>query len=121
MKEIKFPNREEFLNVYTVNKEGVITTKGRFEGEFIYTPYFYRLIIDGESVQIIRDVEGAPREFLDTFYIERRDLEAFPELATQGYKEGDTISFTEDDRGFYFECRKVVRIVDGEIVTEEEI
>ena len=91
-------NREDILNEYQVDSYGVITSPGKFEGEMVYAPYFYDLVMSGCA----DDTDYGPDEFstvYDYFDIKLSDIEAFPEL--NGINQ---IVCYETETGFFI-CR----------------
>lgn len=47
--------REEILDKFTVNDQGVITSPGKFQGEMLYAPYFYDVMIDGNGEEVYEE------------------------------------------------------------------
>lgn len=72
--------------------DGVIRSPGKFEGEPLYTPYFWELALDGIGGEEESD-EGDV--LITTFEVDGTDTAEFPELA--GVKQ---VSVYEDDLGF---------------------
>lgn len=78
--------REEILKMYKV-ENGIIKSPGKFEGEMVYAPYFYDLIMEGDG-----EIQEDGSSFVD--FIEE-DYKEFPELV------GNDIAYiNEDDNGF---------------------
>lgn len=57
----------EVKNQHKINRHGIITSPGKFEGESLATPYFYNVSLDG-SGHIVQ-IEGEEREL---FKIEKK-------------------------------------------------
>lgn len=83
--------RAEMAAEFEVNQFGLIKTPGKFEGEPLYTPYFWNAHLNG----LADTYDG---EFV-TFRINREDLREFPEL--EGY---DAIWLWETSDGFVISC-----------------
>jgi hypothetical protein len=81
-------NRDEILQQYTI-VNGRIKNPGKFEGEPIYTPYFWDAWNDG-----LADVDEG--DFAQ-FNLQSEDFQAFPEL--QGCQ---VVHLTTDDAGFVY-------------------
>lgn len=81
--------RSEILEKYTV-ENGKIKSLGKFEGEKIYTPYFYDLLLNGDGEE-----NGGGNVY---FEILPEDIKEFPEL-----KGKKIVEFTETDNGFFIE------------------
>jgi len=75
---------------FEIDKEGTITTPGKFEGESRYVPYYWEKALDGWA-----DLEDDNRY---VFYVFPEDVKEFPELAK---KKDVTIYLRED--GFVYE------------------
>ena len=86
--------REEVLKNYEV-ENGIIKSPGKFEGEPIYVPYFYSLMLEGASENFDYFPDGSTQ---DTFTIIEEDIIAFPEL--KGAKEVIIIEDTAE--GFIY-------------------
>lgn len=101
-------NREEILKDYTVNAQGVITSPGKFEGEMLYAPYFYDMLLNGDGDPMYADPpEDISDEDMDSWEmvddllytsveVEDGDRAQFPELGP------DTVEVRvyESDSGF---------------------
>lgn len=90
-------NRKDIEKEFNV-VNGHIETLGKFEGEPVYAPYYYDLIMNGSSDY----TDYGPDEFstvVDYFEVTEDDLSEFPEL------EGvQTVMAYETDQGFFI-CR----------------
>jgi len=84
--------REEILSQFKVDEHGIIRDPGKFEGEMIYSPYFYDLCMDGACDQ--EDYDGDT--LLSYFDISAEDIKEFPEL-----EEIKRIVCWESDQGFW--------------------
>lgn len=84
-------NRQQILNSFDIDKHGIITSPGKFEGNMLYVPFFYDLWIEGWA-----DDEGYDDNIpFAIFYITDEDIEHFPEL--RGIKR---IEMWKDEYGF---------------------
>jgi len=81
--------RNEILEKYTV-ENGKIKSLGKFEGEKIYAPYFYNLMLCGEGKE-----NGGNNIY---FEILPEDIKEFPEL-----KGKKIVEFGETENGFFIE------------------
>jgi len=68
--------------------EEAVSRPGKFEGEHIYTPYFYDVILNGER-EILE-------ENITTIEIEPEDREIFPEIPSDATR----IILAESEQGF---------------------
>ena len=89
-------NRKEILEQYEVNEHGIICSPGKFEGEMLYAPYFYDMILDGgaDETEYYDGEDGPPT---DTFILTDEDKKEFPEL-----KEYTKIECYESEQGFFY-------------------
>jgi len=92
---MKTTKRDKILSEYEVNGHGIITSPGKFEGEMLYMPYFYEMMLCGMDDAVVYD----GRQLLySVFEVFDEDLQLFPEL------EGRTeIRLAENDQGFIYE------------------
>ena len=81
--------RVRFTGVGTPFERSYIMNPGKFEGEPIFTPYFYELAMNGMG-------EPGP-DNSDRFYVEPEDIQEFPELAGI-----ITVELQYSDNGFVF-------------------
>jgi hypothetical protein len=66
-------NRQDILNLWNVDKKlGLIADPGKFQGEMLYTPYFYDSMLNGFADE---DIDGTA-----FFVINDHDRKEFPEL-----------------------------------------
>jgi hypothetical protein len=65
--------RQEIMNEYKVDEQGIILSPGKFENEPLYVPYFWDAYLNGFA----DDDDG---EVL-TFIVNQDDRNEFPELA----------------------------------------
>jgi len=100
-------SRENIFIMFKIDENKRIVSKGRFEGEFLYAPYFYDLMLEGCSITNCTPQDEEVHESIDCFVLDEKDVREFPELEENGYKVGDTIIFQQNDVGFYLELRKV--------------
>jgi len=80
--------RQEIEDQYTV-ENGIIQDPGKFEGEPLWSPYFYDLYLNGCA-----DYDGDDELWFD---IDDEDLAQFPELV--GYTR---VILREDEQGFVY-------------------
>lgn len=87
--------REEIKKEYRVIA-GIIVSRGKYQGEPVYVPYYALLVIEGLSDRVESDDLGAVDPTGDTyiFEIDASDVEMWPELA--GVK---TLRLWQDDTG----------------------
>ncbi len=75
--------RIEILKQYTVDRRGTIRSPGKFEGEMLYAPYFYGMVMDGDGEEVY-DQDGEEFAEEDLLYtrldVHPEDRAAFPEL-----------------------------------------
>jgi hypothetical protein len=85
--------RQEILDSYKVNRDGIIKSPGKFEGEMLYAPYFYDHG-QGDETWNSEEVEDA---FAEVFQVSDDDRKEFPEL-------GNTymIAVEENEQGFVY-------------------
>ena len=81
--------RAEIRKRYNVDSDGIIRSPGKFEGEPLYTPYFWFMALDGGG-----DEEDGNAIL---FTIEEEDRDQFPELGTI-----KKIAVEEDENGFVY-------------------
>lgn len=84
--------REEILEDYVVNEQGIITSPGKFEGQMLYAPHFWEA-----SLHSMSDWERSDESFhYYGFKVLLADRKKFPEL------EPDVIQVEiwEDEQGF---------------------
>lgn len=84
--------RNEIMQVYNVNEDGIITSLGKFEGEPVYAPHFSEFADDGENLSYMEDGCG---DYASLIEISDEDRTEFPELGTAKY-----VLVTENDQGF---------------------
>lgn len=71
-------NRQDVLNLYTVNEHGIITSPGKFEGEPLYVPYFWDMGINGSYERI--EIDETDGKAWLTYFVYNTDIDEFPEL-----------------------------------------
>lgn len=81
--------RQEIMDTYDINEQGVITNPGKFEGEMLYVPYFWDAYMNGN---------GDWEDDFTVFTVEPDDISEFPELMNTTF-----IKLYEDDQGFVSE------------------
>jgi hypothetical protein len=86
--------RQEILDSFDVDEHGIIQSPGKFEGEMVYAPHYYSLIMDGCADETEYDDDDTP---IDYFDVSSEDTKEFPEL--KGVKR--LVCF-EDSSGFFY-------------------
>ena len=81
--------RTEILRDYNVDSGGVIRSPGKFEGEYLYVPYFWDLFLNGCADE---DDGGVLR-----FNVTEKDRREFPELVAV-----QVVTLTECEQGFVY-------------------
>lgn len=79
------PSRQDIIDSYTV-RDSMILDLGQFQGEMLYTPYFYHLMDNGETVFCSCPKHGNSCDcVVEVDYVEveitDKDRREFPELA----------------------------------------
>ena len=73
--------KQEILKMYEVDTlEEFITSPGKFEGEFIFAPYFYDKYLNGFSEEIWEDDSGGSDTLVSIFDVDDEDRKEFPFL-----------------------------------------
>lgn len=80
--------RKKIEKDYNVDKNGMIRTPGKFEGEPWFAPLFYSYMLDGD---------GTWDEDIIVFDITAADIKEVPEL--KGFKR---LRLAESEQGFVF-------------------
>ena len=109
--------REAILAEFKVDKHGIIQDLGKFEGEMLYAPYFYDLLMEDGQDDNIEAQDGSHNAI---FFIEDEDRREFPELVDEA------LYVWESDSGF-FECKQCSKkewevfkaLVEAELEPEE--
>ena len=73
----------------------LVNRPGKFEGEPVYAPYYYDIMLNGGADEVGEDN-------VDTFTVTEEDRLIFPEL-----KGIDTIIQYEDDNGFIYTSQQI--------------
>ena len=81
--------RTEILRQYDVDSAGVIRSPGKFEGEYLYAPYFWDLFLEGCTDEDDGDVLR--------FNVTEKDRMEFPELVAV-----QVVTLTECEQGFVY-------------------
>ena len=81
--------RTDILRDYNVDSRGVIRSPGKFEGEYLYAPYFWDLFLNGGADEDDGDVLR--------FNVTEKDRLEFPELVGV-----HAVTLTECDQGFVY-------------------
>ncbi len=82
--------REEIVKEYDVNKYGIIQSPGKFEGEMLYVPYFWDMVMNG-----MHDHER--EDGTCVIDVEEDDRKMFPDLENIDY-----VTLYEDGNGFVY-------------------
>lgn len=85
--------RNDILQNYTVGKDGLITSPGKFENEMLYAPFFYDAMLNGEGDTEYDGLDGPET----SFKITAEDRKEFPELGRTKY-----VTIWESEQGFVF-------------------
>lgn len=70
--------RKDIEKDYEINKYGVIISPGKFEGEMLYVPYFWKCGLEGMAENIYSEDNDDVTWW--KFEITNEDLKEFPEL-----------------------------------------
>jgi len=84
---------EKEKNVYETDDNGIIVSPGKFEGEPIYSPYFWDRVMNGESDHTFYDGDHP----VDVFRITYEEKKEFPELYDFTH-----VLINEDENGFVY-------------------
>ena len=84
------PRRAAILNAFRIDENGRIKDPGKFEGEMLYVPDFWRIGLDGGADEDDGEVFR--------FVVTPEDREAFPEI-----NGADEITLSETNQGFVVE------------------
>lgn len=82
-------NRKEILDNYSIDKDGFITSPGKFEGEMLFVPHFYDIYLNGGA-----DDNGK----IISIEISAEDRAEFPEIPKRAKK----IKLYVSDSGFVY-------------------
>lgn len=85
--------RQEIIRRFDIDENGRIVSPGKYEREMIYTPYFYRLSLDGSYDDWDIDEDTA----FFYFNVTEEDIAQFPEL-----KDAKEVTLWEDNNGFVY-------------------
>lgn len=85
--------RNEIVNTYAIDENGIIRSAGQFEGEALYVPYFWFQYLEGGADRDDGRILG--------FDINELDRHQFPELG----KRRRTVKLCQRDDGFICEVR----------------
>lgn len=86
--------RVDIEKEYKVDEYGLIRNPGKFEGECLYTPYFWDFVMNGVEDRYYFDEDGTP---VSEFLVTKEDIDEFPEL--EGVR---IVAIREDDVGFVY-------------------
>lgn len=76
-------------------ERGLICDPGKFEGEPIYVPYLWEIVLDGGGEPV--DDPDRPDATMDLIILSDDDKQCYPELS-----EFDTALLWADDNGFVY-------------------
>ena len=88
-------SRQEIEKAYDVNDSGVITSPGKFEGEMVYVPYFWDIVLNGGADENLSD-NGVN---VDRIVIIGDDITEFDDVLSLDDVDC-SIDLWEDDSGF---------------------
>lgn len=86
--------RAEILKGFQIDEYGIIRSKGKFESEMIYAPYFYDKIMAGQGEEVTAEDGNGYSTFFD---ISNEDRAEFPELG-----ETKRVECYESTDGFFY-------------------
>lgn len=86
--------RQEIMRTWKVDQYGIIRSPGKFEGEVLYAPHYYELMMDGMGETSFSDEHEMEKT---VFQITADDTAEFPELGN-----GKTVELYEDESGFIY-------------------
>ena len=77
--------------------DGIIRNPGKFEGEAVWVPYFWDLVMDGDGEEVF-DEDG---ELVATrFKVDAEEEEAFADVLDGELACGSTVELFGDSQGF---------------------
>ena len=85
--------RSEVAAQYNVNSKGIIRSPGKFEGELLYVPHFWEVVLEGGAADEFQPEDGGP--LLSMVLVTDEDRHQFPEL-----EEQRKVWLGESDQGF---------------------
>lgn len=85
--------RRETMDTFEVNAHGNITSPGKFEGEQLYAPYFWEVILNGDGCPM-RDKHDDEWTLLN---VNNEERDEFPELG-----DAHRVALFESDNGFVY-------------------
>ena len=91
--------------------EKLTARPGKFEGEPIYSPYFYELMMDGMADETIYEGDL----MIEIFRVDEPDRAIFPEL-----KDVYGVSMSNDENGFIY-CSPLTEEETNELLKEENL
>ena len=100
------------MTLTRIECEKLTARPGKFEGEPIYSPYFYEFMLDGMADKTIWHDDGTA---VDLFKVEEEDIEIFPEL-----KMVFTVAVSTDDNGFAY-CQILTEDETNALLSEENL
>ena len=94
--------KEEIIKMYEVDSlEEFINSPGKFEGEYIFAPYFYDKYLNGEGEDIYEELYkfsgySSAESFISAFNVTDEDRREFPGLLD----DTDRVRLFETESGF---------------------
>jgi hypothetical protein len=98
--------RQDILNEYKVNAQGIIESPGKFEGEMLYVPFYWNVAMNGFANFDNGKVFG--------FVIEPEDKVMFPELG-----ETTKLYLEESDQGFVYSGEEYQDLTEEDMLCDE--
>jgi hypothetical protein len=89
---------------YELDQHGLIKSPGKFEGELVFSPYFYEQSLDGSAEELAYMTDGVG-EYVCLVSVNQDDRKLFPELS--------------DDTAFVAVCESAQGFVNCQELTEE--
>ena len=77
--------------------DGIIRNPGKFEGEAVWVPYFWDLVMDGEGEEVF-DEDG--ERVATRFQVDAEEEETFSDVLGGELACGSTVELFEDSQGF---------------------
>lgn len=84
--------RQEVFANYNINKDSIIISPGKFEGEMCYMPHIYDIFLNGDCEEVYDEDDNL--EYI-VVVPTLEDLKEFPEIEST-----DEIHFRITDQGF---------------------
>ena len=94
VKEIRAEIESEYRVV-----DGLIRNPGKFEGEAVYVPYYWDLVMEGEGEEVM-EVESERESPRIRFVVDSEEEAAFADVLGGELRCGATVELFEDSQGF---------------------